>query len=825
MERPEAIKPLVVTFLVVGAADVVATLGWAALPGWRPSGVPVLMSAVTMGLAACLAGWWCMQAARRSLGPRIEALRIERGALEAERAGLERALREREVEDARERERASFLARLSDVEHLGEVAEAVMDAIAAEAAPAPPPRCAVLVYQDDGVCRFAGARGLSEGYQRAIEGPCPWREGEKNVAPLVVEDTRSDASVALFRDLVLAEGILSFACIPLCTERGVVGKVMVYGGRPGEITPDQVESAHRVAASAGVAVGRILATRRMERMAAILQSTGALAHVGGWELEVGSSIVTWSPEVYRIHEVDPSERITLQRALSFYAPDGRAEIERAVAEGIQRGTGWDLELPLVTATGRRLWVRAQGEAERRDGRLVRLRGAFQDVTERRATQERMGRTLRDLVAARNESRRQAAELAARASEMEALRNAAEAANRSKSEFLANMSHEIRTPLTAILGYADLLREEELATPARREELIQTIRSAGQHLLTIINDILDLSKIEAERMTLEAVETSTGDLLAELDRLMRPRAQAKNVALDIRLDEPIPERVILDPTRLRQILLNLVGNATKFTAAGSVTVCVGLAPPAAGGPALRALTVTVEDTGPGISDAQQRKLFESFSQADATVTRQYGGTGLGLIICRRLARLMGGDVTLEWTRVGFGSCFRLAVPFAPVAGAGVIAAVPSRPAAEQASASRIELRGRVLYAEDGPDNQRLIALHLRRAGATLDVADDGQAALELEERARREGRPYDLILTDMQMPRMDGYTLARTLRGRGVRTPIIALTAHAMAEDRSRCLACGCDDYASKPIDKQALLGLCHAWLERGREGAGLARAA
>jgi len=396
-----------------------------------------------------------------------------------------------------------------------------------------------------------------------------------------------------------------------------------------------------------------------------------------------------------------------------------------------------------------------------------------------------------------------------------LRNAqskAEDASRAKSEFLANMSHEIRTPLTAILGYADLLREDGDAglAPALRMETIDTIRNAGTHLLTVINDILDISKIEADKMTVERVATPLTTILHEVVSLIRPRAAGKGVTLTAALASPVPDSIISDPTRLRQILMNLAGNAAKFTEEGTVTIT---ARTESGGDRSW-LVIDVDDTGPGMTTEQVGRLFHAFAQADNTVTRKHGGTGLGLTISRRLAALMGGGVTLKRTEPGRGSCFRVELPLVAAPGAVVVERLDAvvAQANKAAAVPAATLTGRILLAEDGLDNQRLIAFHLRKAGATVDVADNGRIALEMIDTSEVGTKPYDLLLTDMQMPEMDGYTLARTLRNRGSRLPIVALTAHAMAEDRQKCIDSGCDGYATKPVERLKLLAACADWM-------------
>lgn len=393
---------------------------------------------------------------------------------------------------------------------------------------------------------------------------------------------------------------------------------------------------------------------------------------------------------------------------------------------------------------------------------------------------------------------------------------AEVANQSKSAFLANMSHEIRTPLTAILGFTDLLRDEGEVKLGKTERIqaIDTIRNAGKHLLTIINDILDLSKIEADKMTTEQIDTSLIEVLGEVQSLMRPYAIDKGLSLNTTLATPVPEHILSDPTRLRQILMNLMGNAIKFTKAGSISIIASTMEH----DGQSRLIVDIEDTGNGMSKEQAGRLFQAFEQADDTVTRNFGGTGLGLVISRRFANLMGGDVKLLRSELGMGSCFRLVLPIVVVPGSAIITKLDVVREVSSSHSIAVKISGRILLAEDGIDNQRLIAFHLRKSGAELAIADNGKIALEMLDDAEANGVPFGLLLTDMQMPEMDGYTLARTLRDRGSTMPIVALTAHAMAEDRAKCIDAGCDDYATKPIDKLVLLATCAEWIGKVSKG-------
>jgi signal transduction histidine kinase len=384
------------------------------------------------------------------------------------------------------------------------------------------------------------------------------------------------------------------------------------------------------------------------------------------------------------------------------------------------------------------------------------------------------------------------------------KDAAEAANRAKSEFLANMSHEIRTPMTAILGFSETLLTDGVERPDDDRIALETILRNGQHLLSIINDILDLSKIEAGKMHIERVACSPAQIAEEVVSLMRVRAEAKDIRLALAYASQIPATIDSDELRIRQILTNLVGNAIKFTEQGEVRLELALVAGPAGQPRL---AMRVIDTGIGIEPDQLERLFVSFEQADTSTTRRFGGTGLGLVISRRMARLLGGDIHVT-SEPGVGSCFELWLAVEPVA-PGALRDHSPRATLSSPEGAAIEpgaLAGlRILLAEDGPDNQWLISHLLKKAGADVAVVENGQLLIAAAVAAREDGRPYDLVLTDMQMPVLDGYAAATRLRELGFTCPIIALTAHAMDGDRARCLAAGCNDYATKPIQKAALI--------------------
>lgn len=517
----------------------------------------------------------------------------------------------------------------------------------------------------------------------------------------------------------------------------------------------------------------------VEAVKGMLERTSKLAGVGGWELDANTKRIRWSEEVFRIHEVEGPNPPELSDAISFYAPEAQPVIAHAVEQAMQVGTPWDLELPFITAKGRRIWVRAVGAPEYEDGELVRLSGMFQDITGRREAED---------------SLRWYAETLKRAND------AAVEASRAKSEFLANMSHEIRTPMNGIIGMTSLLLDTELSHEQR--DLLGALDYSAKSLLSIINDILDLSKVESGKMELSPVSFDIRSFLKNTFTLLELRADERGISLVLEIDPSIPIQVVGDDLRLRQVLVNLIGNAIKFTADdGAVMVNVTREPNE--DEALE-LKFSVIDTGVGISADAIERIFDPFTQAESSTTRRFGGTGLGLTISRKIVALMGGKLSVQ-SKEGVGSRFEFTVRLSNAAESVDIVSTTVPATQTLTGVSTPKPSARVLLVEDNLINQKLARKLLEKAGYDVTVVSDGRAAVTALAETPEQ---FSVVLMDCQMPVMDGYEATKAIRemeGASTRhIPIIAMTANAMTGDRERCLDAGMDDYLPKPIDRKQL---------------------
>lgn len=502
-------------------------------------------------------------------------------------------------------------------------------------------------------------------------------------------------------------------------------------------------------------------TRKMQYAEKAIDSTNE----GYWVIDSGGNFVEVNPGYCRMMGYSHAQIMKMCIA-DFEAVATMAQIRAQVQRIIQKG-----------------YERFETRHRHLDGHWIDL-----EITVTGVDHRYMVAFLRDI------GERKAAEAALREATQQA-----EQANRAKSEFLANMSHEIRTPMNGVLGLTEMVLDSPLE-PQQREHL-ELVKSSAGSLLVILNDILDLSKIEAGKLGIEHVPYSPAAVMQEVTQAVRARAQGKGLSLQCETDPSVPQKILGDPGRLRQILLNLCDNAIKFTDTGSVSVRAQAELTDTGH---CELMICVRDTGIGIPAEKQDVVFQPFSQADASTTRKYGGTGLGLTICASLAALMGGRIWLE-SDAGQGSCFYFTVQ-AMVAPAGQDSVVDTptdqvrSPAADTTTAvsQPTDRRLQILLAEDNPINQRLTILLLERWGHNVTLAQDGIEAVSLFGR-----RDWDLVLMDMQMPNMDGLAATRAIRAaetEGRRTPIIAMTANAMNTDRELCLEAGMDTFLSKPFE-------------------------
>ena len=521
-----------------------------------------------------------------------------------------------------------------------------------------------------------------------------------------------------------------------------------------------------------------------------------LAHLGNWEIEVNdnfdldSAVAIWSEELFHIYGLDPQQGVpTFAELLLLHPPEEREIIRSAFDRLLSNCSPYNLDLRCDRADGKTRYLNSIGRANGNEsGKVVKLYGAIMDITERKQIEAELMRQNRAL------------------EEAIAVAQAANSANQAKSDFLANMSHEIRTPMNAILSVAQLLELTEVDDEQRK--LLSTLKSNGNKLLTLINDILDLSKIEARELKLNSQEFAPQTIVDNLSNSFAPQVEKKGLKLEINLDPNLPQWLIGDDFRLHQVLNNLISNALKFTSQGKISVTISATDEISINDSEIGVDFRVTDTGIGIPQSIQKKLFQPFTQADNSTTRQYGGTGLGLTISRRIVELMGGAIGVE-SVVNEGSTFWFSIPLKLVPSGKMPEPPVAKPPSSGIPADDSSKTITILVVEDYQDNRDLILFMLDTLGYQADTVNDGQEAL-----SQLAKQQYDLVLMDCQMPVMDGYQATMAIRereGSERHTPIIGLTANAMSSDRQKCLDAGMDDYLSKPIDMEKLLQIIQKW--------------
>lgn len=526
-----------------------------------------------------------------------------------------------------------------------------------------------------------------------------------------------------------------------------------------------------------------------EKLISILKA----ANVGVWEVDLKSGKLTFDDTMYQLFGLNRDDQLDLHVAYGrLIHADDRALVIEQTYERIDRGESrFTIEFRVVRPDGRIRFIIGNMFVERDpEGIPVKIVGADSDITELRSTQLQLRET-RDMAANAVEAREHA-----------------ESANRFKSRFLANISHEIRTPLAVIRGYSEILARDE--ANAQRKSWIERILHSSEQLELLINDIMDISKVEAGKLEVQLESVALREIMLDVKKSLGEKASEKGIVLHVSTDDLVPSVIITDPLRLKQILLNVIGNAIKFTDHGSVTVTTTMV--SANDKATHdLLAFSVSDTGIGMSLKEKKRLFKAYSQADSSITRKFGGTGLGLSISLGLAHLLGGDIVVNASEPGKGSTFTVTIDPGPLSGTDAIQRSSrveldsSRPPAAPQTETSLDGR-RILLVEDAEDVRTMIEYILTLRGALVTTAVHGQEGVEQIRQS-----VFDIVLMDVQMPVLDGFQAIRQLRSEGYDGPVFALTAHAMKGERERCISAGFTEYLSKPINFNNLIKMIAAF--------------
>lgn len=704
---------------------------------------------------------------------RLAALNLMEDAVEDRKLveDLNRRLSATASRDAYRVTLADTLRPLDDAEHIQAQAARVLGAqLAASRAlyvDVEPDETHIVVHDDytDGVASVAGRYNFQDFGSFVAEG-C--RAGRTITVSNVQQDSRlDDAEKQTYASLQ----IQAYVAVPLVKTGRLVAIFGVHNVKPRDWTSEEITLVEDTAERTWAIIERAKVEQALreseERFRMLADHMSQLA----WTCdELGDA--NWYNQRWLEYTGCTMDELRNRGWTTFQHPDYVKRVEESVSKSRESGEIWEDTFPLRGKDGTYRWFLSRAVPIKDDSGVIRRWfGTNTDITVQREVEQAL-----------RESERSARQ-----------------ASISKSEFLANMSHEIRTPMAAILGHADVLLTH--LNDGDNRGCVETIKRNGNHLLEIINDILDLSRIEAGKLDVELESCNPAEMLADIWSLMHVRVEGRPVELNLVCDGKLPAVITTDPKRLRQILVNLIGNAIKFTEEGQVNILTSCQ----WHDNQYLIRFEVQDTGIGISEEHLAKLFKPFSQVDSSVTRKFGGTGLGLSISKRLVSMLGGQLTVE-SQLEVGSTFCVELPVGELDGVTFVECEVSKKSPQTKEPPGKEcLNCRVLLVDDRRD-VRFIAQHfLESAGATIRSANDGRAAIDAIFSAEQEGMPFDIVVMDMQMPIMDGYAATSELRARGFDRPIIALTANAMAGDEERCLDVGCDDYQSKPIDAKELI--------------------